>query len=111
MSHLTGQSASGISTPVPSVVKYGGLSNLLTRTKDPEVEVVEISDPEKGSAYGESLDRPLHFTSAIVAGLAIMLMTFLMFGVAMSKLLQQTLIDHSYIRFALVRNLISGEAN
>jgi hypothetical protein len=108
MSHMTGQSASGISTPVPSVVKYGGLSNLISKPKDPEVEVTEITDPEKGSAPGESLDRPLHFTSAIVAGLAIILMTFLMFGVAMSKLLQQSLIDHSYVRFALVRNLICG---
>ncbi|EGD98509.1 hypothetical protein TESG_05881 [Trichophyton tonsurans CBS 112818] len=53
----------------------------------------------------ESLDRPLALTSSIFVGLGMCLIVVLLVGFGVSNLLLQSLVDGSWLRFALVASL------
>jgi hypothetical protein len=71
---------------VPGVSKNLAITrstNVFSEKAEANVTVSEYRDPEK-QFLQESLDRPLQFTTAIITGLATMLIIILMFGLALS---------------------------
>jgi hypothetical protein len=73
-----------------------------TTEKEVGGDQIEILEDGLANAPKESLARPLILTSSIYAGLAVFLIVVLLPGFGTSNLVYQTLIDKSFIRFALI---------
>ncbi|TKA62651.1 hypothetical protein B0A49_06523 [Cryomyces minteri] len=90
-------------SPAGSIHRFGAdsptMKKGLTETTE---EVSEFADEEKGSSRGESLARPLVFTSAVFVGLGLCLIVVLLCGFATSHLIFEALTDGNYIRMALL---------
>jgi hypothetical protein len=74
-------------------------------SKEMDVEVTEVYDEEKGRKSKESIDRPVIFTSAVFTGLSVGLLATLILGGGVSAILGETLLDGTYIRFALLATI------
>ncbi|KAK6537011.1 hypothetical protein TWF281_001215 [Arthrobotrys megalospora] len=75
-------------------------ASTIEETKGTALENVDIE-----RAAPESLDRPAIYTSSIYTGVAIFIMTVLLFGGALRTLVVETAIDGQYIRLALAVTL------
>lgn len=83
---------------------YGGMTQYGSTQKFAQLSVEELQDvdEEKAKFSPESLERPVYVTSALFAGLAVLLVIVLAFGLATAKLVVETMVDGQMIRFALV---------
>jgi hypothetical protein len=69
------------------------------------METVTASDAdlEEGKpGFQESLDRPVVFTSAISTGIALLLIIVLLFGFPIAQLVQESMTDRKFIRWAIL---------
>jgi hypothetical protein len=92
---------STVTSPMASVVNFPVEST--KETPDPTVEVapvVETADEEAVTSK-ESPERPLALTSAVLVGLAMMLLIVLIVGFGVSNLVFESFVDGDEIRFAL----------
>ncbi|KAK6361158.1 hypothetical protein TWF730_004902 [Orbilia blumenaviensis] len=71
--------------------------------EEPKEPVIKNVDIEKASV--ESLSRPTVYTSSVYTGVAIFIMTILLFGGALRTLVVESAIDGQYIRMALALTL------
>jgi hypothetical protein len=79
----------------------------LEANKEAKTIVNDRSDsPDEEAAKPiESLDRPVAFTSSVYVGLGMILLIVLLFGVGISNLLFQSLLDGNWTRFALAATI------
>jgi hypothetical protein len=86
---------------------YGGMTQYGSTQKFAQLSVEEVQDidEEKAKFSPESLERPVYVTSALFAGLAVLLVIILAFGLATAKLVVETMVDGQMVRFALAAAL------
>ncbi|KAF3201632.1 hypothetical protein TWF679_011251 [Orbilia oligospora] len=88
------------STPKPPWQVESSDVPAIEETKEAKIENLDI---EKTAA--EPFDRPAIYTSSIYTGVAVFIMTALLFGGALRTLVVETAIDGQYIRLALAVTL------
>lgn len=86
-----------------------GMASGMATPREPKENPAEVAEVDatadvdlEEQVANDSLSRPLVLTSAIFVGLAICLNVVLLFGLGLQSLIGESLIDGSYIRFALV---------
>jgi hypothetical protein len=93
-------SLSAVTSPLASTINLPISGKKTVRASTYVVN--EFSDEEKAAWSKESLARPLHKTSSVFVGLAMVLIIVLLLGFCTSELLQESMIDGKWIRLALV---------
>jgi hypothetical protein len=86
---------------------YGGMTQYGSTQKLAQLSIEDVQDldEEKAKFSPESLERPVYVTSALFAGLAVLLVIVLAFGLATAKLVVETMVDGQMVRFALAAAL------
>jgi hypothetical protein len=94
------QPTTAVGTPNTSVYHFQSDKAVKANVNVEEVE--EPLDEEKGFNSPESLARPMNYTSAVFVGMGVCLITVLLFGLATSNLILESLTDGNYIRLAFI---------